>query len=218
MYRRWQFFRHSGNKGLRISVSLVIRVVIFCAYRVVVAMYVHLAPILLTFIVLLPWSSKTSEYFVGHNFDPPSSAYGVVIVQRAMVLNRPHFGDNLTDFPTLDFVPVWTDMLQAASAFSPSSFCGACSCILAVSIVAPLVAFLVFGANKVSVVSTRPYSVLELLSQEYIDALMFWRKRLPLIPISSHANIEISHDNIVSNPGVLDITRDEQIREEEAAQ
>ena len=61
MYRHWQFFRHSGNKGLRISVSLVIRVVIFCAYRVVVAMYVHLAPILLILIVLPSWSSKTSN-------------------------------------------------------------------------------------------------------------------------------------------------------------
>ena len=159
MYRHWQFFRHSGNKGLRISLSLVIRVVLFCAYRVVVAMYVHLAPILLILIVLPSWSSKTSKYFVGHNSDPPSSAYGVVIVERARFLNRPHYGESMTDFPTLDIVPVWTDMLQAASAFSPSSFCGACSCVHPISIVAPLVAFLVFGANQASIMSTRPYSV-----------------------------------------------------------
>ena len=110
-------------------------------------------------IVLPSWSSKTSKYFVGHNSDPPSSAYGVVIIERAMFLNRPHIGVTVFDFPSLDFVPVWTDMLRAASAFSPSSFCGACSCIHPVSIVVPLVAFLIFGANKASVVSTRPYSV-----------------------------------------------------------
>ena len=121
--------------------------------------YLHLGPILLLlkFIIRLSWSSKTSEYIVGHNSDHPSSAYGVVVVERARLLNRPHSGDSADDFPSLNFVPVWTDMLQAARAFSPSSFCGACSCIHPVSIVAPLVAFVVFGANKVGVMSTRPY-------------------------------------------------------------
>ena len=99
--------------------SLVIRVVLFCAYRVVVAMYVHLSPILLKLIVFPSWSSKTSEYFVGHNSDPPSSAYGVVIFERARLLNHPHSGVSLLDSPSLNFVPVWADMLQAASAFNP---------------------------------------------------------------------------------------------------
>ena len=118
MYRHWRVFRHSGNKGLRISPSLVIRVVIFCAYRVVAAMYVHLAPILLKLIALLSRSPQTLKYILGHNLYPPSSAYGVVIVERAKLLNRPHSGDSAVDFPYLNIIPVWTDMLQAASAFS----------------------------------------------------------------------------------------------------
>ena len=122
-------------------------------------MYVHLAPILPKLIVLLSWSSKTLEYFVGNKSDPPSSAYGVVIVEQARILNHPHTGVSVSDFPFLNFAPVWTDMLQAASAFSLSSLCDACSCIHAVSIVAPLVACLVFGANKVGVIFTKPYSV-----------------------------------------------------------
>ena len=157
MYRHWQFFRHSGNKGLRISLSLVIRVVLFCAYRVVVAMYVRTSWSNTSYVHCSPVS--VSPYFLGHNFYHPSSAYGVVIVERARLLNRAHFGDSFEDFPSLNIIPVWTDMLQAASAFSPLSSCGACSCIHAVSIVAPLVILVVFGTRKVSVSSTSPYSV-----------------------------------------------------------
>ena len=49
-----------------------------------------------------------------------------------------------------DVVPVWIDMLQAASVFPPSSLCGNFSCVYASSVLAPLVAFMVFGTSKVS--------------------------------------------------------------------
>ena len=49
-----------------------------------------------------------------------------------------------------DVVPVWIDMLQAASVFPPSSLCGDFSCVYVLSVLAPLVAFLVFGTSKVS--------------------------------------------------------------------
>ena len=50
LYRHWWFFRQSKDKELRISPSLVLRVVFFCVYRVVTAMYVYLPLILPPFI------------------------------------------------------------------------------------------------------------------------------------------------------------------------
>ena len=60
-------------------------------------------------------------------------------------------GVSYIDFDTVGAVfPVWIDMLQAASVFSPSSLCGDFSCIYVLSVLAPLVAFLVFGTSNVS--------------------------------------------------------------------
>ncbi|KAF8487988.1 hypothetical protein JB92DRAFT_3018720, partial [Gautieria morchelliformis] len=40
LYRRWRFFKRTGLKALGVPFSVAIRVVIFCAYRLVVAVYV----------------------------------------------------------------------------------------------------------------------------------------------------------------------------------
>ncbi|KAF8530612.1 hypothetical protein JB92DRAFT_2857820 [Gautieria morchelliformis] len=37
LYRRWQFFKRTGVKTLEVPLSVAVRVVIFCAYRLVVA-------------------------------------------------------------------------------------------------------------------------------------------------------------------------------------
>ena len=68
--------------------------------------------------------SQNLIYTLGHNLDLVSSAYGVDIVGRAKLLNGLRMG-SMSDFENLDFVPVWTDMLQAACVFSLSSFSGA---------------------------------------------------------------------------------------------
>ena len=65
-----------------------------------------------------------------------------------MALHR-LLGIGYMDFDA-DVVPVWIDMLQAASVFSPSSLCGNFSCPYVLSVLAPLVAFLVFGTSNVS--------------------------------------------------------------------
>ncbi|KAF8462491.1 hypothetical protein JB92DRAFT_3150376 [Gautieria morchelliformis] len=37
LYRHWRFFRRTGENGHQVSLSMVLRVIIFCVYRVVVA-------------------------------------------------------------------------------------------------------------------------------------------------------------------------------------
>ncbi|KAF8504280.1 hypothetical protein JB92DRAFT_2967902 [Gautieria morchelliformis] len=37
LYRHWRFFRRTGDNGHQVSLSMVLRVIIFCVYRVVVA-------------------------------------------------------------------------------------------------------------------------------------------------------------------------------------
>ncbi|KAF8530647.1 hypothetical protein JB92DRAFT_2858334 [Gautieria morchelliformis] len=76
LYRRWRFFQRTGEKALGIPLSVAFRVIIFCAYRLVVAV-AYVATMLQT--------------------------------QGISVLGGPS--------GVSSFIPVWVDMLQAASEF-----------------------------------------------------------------------------------------------------
>ena len=62
---------------------------------------------------------------------------------------------------------------------------------------------------------------LELLSQQYLDALMFWRRMRPIIPpiIQTHSNINNieSHKADGSSHGGVEITRDPPMIEDHTA-
>ncbi|KAF8504282.1 hypothetical protein JB92DRAFT_2967922 [Gautieria morchelliformis] len=104
LYHHWRFFRRTGENGLQVSLSVVLRVIIFCVYRVVVAV-AYMATVLR-------------------------------VLGIGALSGRDGFGE--TSFSPFSFSPVWVDMLQAGTI--PS---------------------------------------LELLSQAFLDSLMFWRKLTP---------------------------------------
>ena len=136
----------SEDKGHKISPSLVLRIGLFCVYRVIIVRYVLLP---YESSVFVPLASLT--FFLGRYFNHICSAYSVVISWSIMGLHRLS-GISVGDFVAdgADVVPVWIDMLQAASVFPPSSSCGDFSYVYTSSVLALLVAFLVFGTSKVS--------------------------------------------------------------------
>ncbi|KAF8505322.1 hypothetical protein JB92DRAFT_2965181 [Gautieria morchelliformis] len=99
--------------------------------------------------------------------------------------------------PPTSFILVWADMLQAGT---------------------PLIAFLIFGTSIVGLVI--PW--LELLSQEFLNALMFWRwfnpilaismcccRRSPVTPRESNTHGKVvNHESVVSSDKALDIRQE----------
>ncbi|KAF8531770.1 hypothetical protein JB92DRAFT_2848746 [Gautieria morchelliformis] len=57
LYRHWRFFRRTGEKGLQISLSVILRVIFFCVYRVVVAV-AYVATMLSAWRMLIPSGPK----------------------------------------------------------------------------------------------------------------------------------------------------------------
>ena len=126
--------------------------VLFCVCWVIITRYVHIS---LQYFppyersVFVPLVSLT--FCLGRYFNHICSAYSAVISQSIMALHQLS-GISFGDFVAggADVVPVWIDMLQAASVFPPSSLCGDFSYVYMSSVLAPLVVFLVFGTRKVS--------------------------------------------------------------------
>ncbi|KAF8531776.1 hypothetical protein JB92DRAFT_2848850, partial [Gautieria morchelliformis] len=90
LYRRWRFFQWTGGNALGVPVSVAVRVVIFCAYRLVVAV-AYVATML-----------NTQGITV---LDGPNGADGLNILMDTL---------GHVDF-VASFIPVWVDMLQAGT-------------------------------------------------------------------------------------------------------
>ncbi|KAF8509507.1 hypothetical protein JB92DRAFT_2946356 [Gautieria morchelliformis] len=107
LYRRWRFFQRTGGKALGVPLSVAFRVVIFCAYRLVVVVYVPFPHML----SLCSVSDHLHGYPHGYIWTwQHERAYGINVLGG---LNK---HDGITSF-----TPVWVDMLQAGSTFWPSS-------------------------------------------------------------------------------------------------
>ncbi|KAF8509477.1 hypothetical protein JB92DRAFT_511167 [Gautieria morchelliformis] len=91
LYRRWRFFQRTGGKALGVPLSVAFRVVIFCAYRLVVAV-AYVATMLNTQGI------------------PVLSGPDAVNILETMVLIGPK---GLLVIPS--DIPVWVDMLQAGT-------------------------------------------------------------------------------------------------------
>ncbi|KAF8515189.1 hypothetical protein JB92DRAFT_2915702 [Gautieria morchelliformis] len=88
LYRRWRFFQQTGGKALRVPLSVVFRVVIFAAYRIVAAV-AYMATVL-----------NAQRFYV---LTGGTNAMGIGIS-----------GDAISESPT-SLIPVWADMLQAGT-------------------------------------------------------------------------------------------------------
>jgi hypothetical protein len=109
LYRHWRFFRRTGQTVLQISLSVVLRVIIFCVYRLVVAAYVCFPHILF----LCPVSDHLNGYLLGYIWTCRHERAYVATILNVQGTRAPT-GPNGVE---VSFTPTWVDMLQARSAF-----------------------------------------------------------------------------------------------------
>ncbi|KAF8485519.1 hypothetical protein JB92DRAFT_3026747 [Gautieria morchelliformis] len=118
LYRRWRFFQRTGGKALGVAHSVAFRVVIFCVYRIVVAV-AYVATMLNTQgITVLSGNRPDGVPTQGITVLRQPSGSEPIITREISVLAGPNASS---------LIPVWVDMLQAGT---------------------PLVAFLIFGTSK----------------------------------------------------------------------
>ncbi|KAF8509502.1 hypothetical protein JB92DRAFT_2946277 [Gautieria morchelliformis] len=99
LYRRWWFFQQTGGKAIGVPLSVAVRVVIFCAYRLVIAV-AYVATMLNTQGITVLSGTNGPDAFI-----PP----GISVIIGAY---------------TSSLIPVWVNMLQAGTPLIASLIFG----------------------------------------------------------------------------------------------
>jgi hypothetical protein len=153
-------------------------------------------------------------------------AYGSVLVPWTRLGNST--GESVIGFGST-LIPVWVDMLQAGSAFCPSSWYSHVLVLMSSNRHSPpsWFSYLQHEKSESYVVAVVILS-LELLCQEFLDALMFWRRFSPILdtlmfwcrrsPGTQRTSIAhgqaFNAESVASGDSVLDIRQETKSNDE----